>query len=324
VRILAGLIVWNLAVASAQTLPEVPVKELPLAPELADGNPEYSGLAWWADTLVLLPENAYDYLPGIARADLVAAVAADTPAPLTGQSIPLDLNGALDDIPFVDGFEAIVFAEDRVFLLVETMRDAWIVGGMADKETGVTLDPGMTIQLPIRTRVSNTTAEALTWRDGKLICFHEANGANVLESPGAFQWAPGDGPVSPIPAPTLEYRLTDATLPDDAGRFWIANYMYPGDTRKLQPAPDAVTEEYGNGPTHASSDKVERLLEMNATENGIEFTDTPPVLLQLDESTGRNWEGIARLDGHGVLLITDQYPRAILGFIPTSAERPTK
>jgi len=64
-------------------------------------------------------------------------------------------------------------------------------------------------------------------------------------------------------------------------------------------------------------DTVERLLELQLTRHGIERTDKPPVLLQLlNRTTCRNWEGLVRLDQQGFLLMTDEYPAAILAFVP--------
>ena len=48
----------------------------------------------------------------------------------------------------------------------------------------------------------------------------------------------------------------------------------------------------------------------------FELTDTPPILLRLDASVGRNWEGIARLGDRGFLIATDKFPETLLGFVP--------
>ena len=36
----------------------------------------------------------------------------------------------------------------------------------------------------------------------------------------------------------------------------------------------------------------------------------------LGVGVARNWEGIARLEGRGFLLVTDQFPDTILAFVP--------
>ncbi|MGD9316494.1 MAG: hypothetical protein PVG56_06655, partial [Anaerolineae bacterium] len=74
------------------------------------------------------------------------------------------------------------------------------------------------------------------------------------------------------------------------------------------------------GPTHAQAETVERLLEFEYSESGIDLVDRPPIQLELMDSflggLGRNWEGLARLDDRGFLLVTDLFPGTILGFVP--------
>ena len=53
--------------------------------------------------------------------------------------------------------------------------------------------------------------------------------------------------------------------------------------------------------------------------DGITFVDRAPVQLELPGEDARNWEGIVRLDDVGFLLVTDQYPQTILGFVPVPA-----
>ena len=104
---------------------------------------------------------------------------------------------------------------------------------------------------------------------------------------------------------------------DDSGRFWAINYLYPGDVDKLQPDDDALIRQYGQGPSHAQSEIVERLVEFQIVDGKISRTQTPPIQLELAASgEARNWEGIARLDGLGFLIVTDQHPETILGFVP--------
>ena len=54
---------------------------------------------------------------------------------------------------------------------------------------------------------------------------------------------------------------------------------------------------------------------MDRAGNKIVRTSTPPIQLYLEEKS-RNWEGLARVDGKGFLMIVDEHPRTILAFIP--------
>ena len=95
----------------------------------------------------------------------------------------------------------------------------------------------------------------------------------------------------------------------------MINYFFPGDTF-LNPAPDSLAEDYGEGDTHSRSDTVERLVELQLSEDGIVLSDTEPIQLELaGDQTSRDWEAIARLDDLGLLLATDQYPETIFGFV---------
>jgi hypothetical protein len=113
--------------------------------------------------------------------------------------------------------------------------------------------------------------------------------------------------------------VTDATAVDGNGRFWVINYLYPGDITKLNIAQDGIAAQFGMGATHAASQTVERLIELQLITDGITLTDTPPIQLELlPDDEARNWEGIVRLDDAGFILATDKFPETILGFV----ERP--
>ncbi len=122
-------------------------------------------------------------------------------------------------------------------------------------------------------------------------------------------------PQGVIFSPNLEYRITDATPADEQGRFWVMNYFFPGDT-KIAAQTDALKQKYGFPTAQAQSKIVERLVQFQWQENQIKLVDRPPIYLQLmPDDTARNWEGLARLDERGFLLVTDQYPQTIFGFV---------
>jgi hypothetical protein len=101
--------------------------------------------------------------------------------------------------------------------------------------------------------------------------------------------------------------------------FWVSNYLWPGDTAKLDPAPgpEDIKPEAGS---HTRLPQVERLVEMRVEADRVVRTARPPVWLALDPPAGRNWEGIARLDAMGFLLVSDAHPETIFGFVPMPLE----
>jgi hypothetical protein len=151
--------------------------------------------------------------------------------------------------------------------------------------------------------------------DVEILTIYEANGEAVNPDPVAHRFSPDLAELAPVPFLNIEFRVTDATTVDEAGRFWAINYFFPGDT-DLAAAVDPLADEFGEGQTHLQSDVVERLVQLQVTPDGIVFTGEAPIQLQLLPEDARNWEGIVRLDDDGFLLVTDKFPETILGFVP--------
>ena len=72
---------------------------------------------------------------------------------------------------------------------------------------------------------------------------------------------------------------------------------------------------FKEGKTHRNSDSVERLIELEISDDKIQLSGREPIQLQLSEKNSRNWEAIVRIDDKGILIATDKYPEMILGFI---------
>jgi hypothetical protein len=300
---------------------------LALAPPLDQASMEISGLTWYGDTLVVLPQypargsaEGERTLYGIARSNLERAVR-DSTVRLDPFPIPLHGNGFNDHAHVYEGCEAIAFRDGEVFVLVEGNGDG---AGMEGYLIRGTVEPGLRgihlrasdeRSLPMQARLRNMSYEALTVRGDTVLALFEANGARVNATPQMLRFADGRQALDPLSFPTLEYRLTDATALDAEHRFWVTNYFYPGERKVLTPGPDSLALRYGAGATHQSSEVVERLVEYRYTPRGIHRTDTPPVWLQLGGGTGRNWEGVARF-GDGFLIATDKFPTTILAYVP--------
>jgi hypothetical protein len=95
----------------------------------------------------------------------------------------------------------------------------------------------------------------------------------------------------------------------------VINYLYSGDDFSRE-ASDPLGAQYGIGKTHQTNFNVERLVEFQYSDSGIQRVNRAPIQLVLEGLEGRNWEGIARLDDRGFLLITDRYPTTLFGFVP--------
>jgi hypothetical protein len=306
--------------ASTATGSEQPVELIPLAGEVADASAEVSGLAWHDDSLILLPQYPERFGKGdgalfaLPKADILSYLDGKSSAPLQPMKIKLSAAGLKESVPNFQGYEAIGFHGDQVFMTIEAGAGkdmhGYLVSGKMERNE-ITLDASKVVEIRLPIQSENHSDEALVVTDDKVLTFYELNGADLVPQPAAqaFDFELNSEPG--ISFPHLEYRVTDAAFAN--GKIWVINYFYPGDTDML-PSVDPLAEKYGEGSTHAQYDQVERLVELNYSDTGITLTDTAPVQMSLVEDS-RNWEGLVLLDQRGFLVATDKYPSTLLGFV---------
>lgn len=322
---------------------ETPVQFIMLAGPAASRDAEISSLAWYGDYLVLVTENPFLYADGessgaffaLEKDDLLDYLAAEDPEPLEPFPVPIyspDIYDAVSgfEVAF-DGFEAITFvdapnafAADQVFLTIEadtvsetdpTMRGYLVWGTVLGDLEGIELHLDDFISLPPQTDFNNMSYESLLNLGDSLVALYEVNGETVNPDAVGYEVVLADGTVSTMPIDNLSFRLTDVTSVDADHRFWAINYFFPGEDFLADPN-DPLFAAYGMGTSQASYGGYERLVEYEVTDAGLVQVDRAPVqLLQTEDSRGRNWEGIARLDDLGLLIVTDRYPQTLLGLV---------
>jgi len=310
---------------------EVAIVPLPLEGPAARNTAEISGMAWYGDALILLPQfpRRDTDLPGgalyaLPKAEILARIDGQTAAPLRPSLIPINSAEVQRAIGGFEGFEAVAFSADRIYLTIEAgpgqqMKSYLVSGEIAPDLSAIHLQTSAPLEVPLDVQISNYSNEALLVDGERLLLFYEANGAAFNPTPRAYVYTLDLQPAGTLSLPSLEYRLTDASAVDAQGRFWVSNYFFPGDV-KILPERDPLAEQYGQGSTHAGASVVERLVEFQLPRqpgNAITFSGTPPLQLQLAEGqVARNWEGLVLLDERGFLLITDKFPETILAFLP--------
>lgn len=322
---LGGLFTPEQAVAPTAT--EQPVTSIPLTGALADRDAEVSGLAWYGEYLILLPQypnfsSEYQgdgFLYALPRADILKFLAVKNSAPLEPIAIPLNDASLAAVIQDYQGFEAIAISGDRVFLTIEAgegadMRGYLIAGEVAPDLSVVTLDIDGMVENPLQDQQDNKSDESMLIVGDQILTFYEVNGEGLVLNHVANVFDFDLNFVKTVSFPTIEYRVTDAASTEKASLFWVINYFFPGD-EDLKPAVDPLAQKFGLGPTHSQFETVERLVEMQYGPNGIVLTNTPPIQLTLLADASRNWEGLVLLDGRGFLLITDKFPETILAFV---------
>ena len=318
----------------------VPVLGICLAGEAAARGNEYSGLAWHGDELFLLPQWSPRGLararsqPGFVRpwvyripgARLRAWVDGRDRAPITPERVPFDTLDLANN-PDYQGFEAIAFDGDRAALTVERgdrdRMSGLLLTARLDPVRGLVLDrDALTLEVPMRS--DNHAYEALTRVDGSWLALFELNGMNTsCATPATRIDGRGGDPVA-VAVEAIPYRITDATTADADHRFWVTQYSYRevGDTAECERsirAAQCFQEVVDCDPHGGVTRSVERLLELR--DEGTAVRTTGRVIRLLREERARNWEGVARLDDKGFLVVTDEWPRTILGFVP-SADQP--
>jgi hypothetical protein len=294
------------------------ITTIELAGAIADPNAELSGLTWHGDTLILLPQYPERFGAGdgalfaIPKQDILNVLDGKSTAPITPTEIKLIATGLKESIPGFQGYEAIGFHGDQVFMSIEAGEGAenmrgYLVSGII-KDNEIKIDTQKVIPIPLPIPSDNHTDEALVVTEDKVLTFFEINGAELNPKPVVEVFDFNLNHAASISFPNIEYRVTDAALTAD-NKIWVINYFFPGDTDML-PKVDPLAQPGDN----KQYEQVERLVELNYGETGVTLTDSAPVQIPL-VADARNWEGLALLDGRGFLLVTDKFPSTILGFI---------
>jgi len=302
---------------------EVMPVEIPLNGEAAERSLEMSGLAWYGDYLILMPQYVKKEAPGfyvVSKTKIQRWLNGNRSDSLTPEKIDLIQPQYDLMIPGYQGFEALTFSGKDVYLIIEsknndTMRSFLIKGKMDLRRKKLTINSDAMEEIPLPIQIENMGIESILKFKYRLLTLYEVNGANVNPKPAGYFYNTGLKPKGEVSFPHLEYRLTDVTEVDGQGRFWAVNFFWPGERKRLKPAHDSVLDGTIKGETHSKFEHLERLVEYRLNADEIVRTDSKPIQLVLNKIS-RNWEGLVRLENQGFLMIVDEHPRTILAFVP--------
>ena len=322
------------AAATTETPIQAPPKEasvqiIPVAGELSQPDAEISGMAWYGDLLLMLPQYPERYPSQSSTSSLFAATKSEILGYLDGRvsgsikasRIPIYNANFVEDIPGYEGFEAIAINNDQVMLSIEAndggvMRGFLIQGQIQVDGSSIKLDPGSLVEIPVPIQLFNASYETLVFSHGNALAFFEANGRDINPEPRVAVSDLDLEAFMQVSLNNIEYRITDATDIDSEGYFWVLNIFMPIEFWFYTNS-DPLTIQYGRGETHRDNYHVERLLEFKYNDGQITLSKKPPLYLELiDDVNARNWEALVRLDDHGFLAMTDTYPETILAYIP--------
>jgi len=308
---------------------EAAVQRIPLDGALSLPEVEISGMAWYGDKLIILPQYPDNYrtetgLPGlfaISKSDLLDVLDGEKKDPIGSIRIPINNTQVAEQIPGYEGFEAIAINGDQVYLAIEAnylgeMKAYFIQGSISQDGFSIDLNPDSLLELELPAQIFNAAFESLVVIDNQVLALFEANGHELNPEPKALKIDPLLGTLTKIDSENFEYRFTDATKPDSDGNFWVLNVFVPIEFWYYTNS-DPISEQFGKGKSHQGNNHVERLLELKYNDGKIQLSGKPPLYIELiEEASSRNWEAITRLDERGFLVMSDTYPGTILGFIP--------
>ena len=314
---------------ATDSLLEASVQLIPIDGAISFPEAEVSGMTWFGDLLLILPQYPKDYLspvgsPGIfalPKADILTYLDGSSSGPLESEIIPITNTQFTAQIPGYEGFEAIAIDGNSVYLSIEAndrgvMQGYLIQGLIASDGSSIDLVPGSLTEVPTPVQIFNSAYETLIASGGKVLAFFEANGRDLNPGAYALLYDPQSRAFSELDLDQIEYRFTDSTELDADGKFWVLNVFMPIEFWFYSNS-DAVADQFGRGNSHLEYNHVERLLELKYNEGQITLSGKAPLYLEfIDDANARNWEALVRLDDRGFLAMTDTYPGTVLGFIP--------
>ena len=291
-----------------------PIQEIELEGIITNPKQEISGMDWYNDNLFLLPENLGGYLFMVKKNEIQKQLSLQKGSIKPMKTI-FNTPDYSKSIPGFDGFEAIAFYENSIYVTIEADENGEMVGYIAwgnidpiSYEINILEKNIQKISTPIQ--IDNLSYESIIRHENNLLLLYEANGSSLRKDPYQLLISLNDFSSKKIKGPNIEYRITDATKVRK-NKFWAINYYWPGDKKNLKPSLDKLSK---NKKTN-SDQTIERLVEFKIKKNSISLTRKKPINLILEEGNSRNWEAIVRFGESGFLIATDKYPRMILAYI---------
>ena len=207
---------------------EAKVQEIKLSGLITDKKQEISGMDWYQDRLFLLPENMGGFLFSISKGEILNAIKSGKKLPITPKKTRFKTPDYSSLIKGFDGFEAIAFNGNKVYITIEAEHNGEMVsyftwGKIDSKSLEVVINEKdlQAIKTPIQ--LNNISFESIIINDKDIVMIYEANGSNLRKSPTQTVFSPKSKSISQINFPNIEYRITDATRIDNDGRFWAIN-----------------------------------------------------------------------------------------------------
>ncbi len=291
--------------------------KIELSGDIAERHFEASGMAWYKDNLVILPQFPHKWARKydgamffVSKERVESYINGENRNPIKGEKIEFVAEG-LDAIGKTkgSGYEAITFVYDTVYVSIESVSGnesvSYLIKGTIDFEKKrIVLNANSKFEVKSQTQIHNMGEETIFSFKNNIYAIHEANGVNVNKAPYVTRLNRNLKNEEKIPFPNIEYRITDATHVDSTGKFYVTNYFYPGEFEKLKP----------NLSDEKINTAIEQILEFQILDDKIKRTEKNPIIISDHKNKdGSNWEGIVKFNS-GFLLITDMFPETVLSY----------
>ena len=321
----------NKEIGSNNLINEITVTNIPLKGEISAKNSEISGMCWYGDNLILLPQYPSNFDSNIGkiffikRSSIFNSIYGKDTSSIMPDYYSINLDEFKDLFKIGSGFESITINENTAYFTIEHLNNGktetiLICGEIDSVRKSIELNKESFIKDPAELYIHNISDESILYFSENIIPIYEVFGKNINKNPKVSVFNNKLEFIKKIDFPNIEYRITDVTSVDETGKFWAINYFYPGDNKKLNPAEDKIILDHGIGKSHYLYDPVERLIQLQINENEIVLTDQPPIYLELMHNNSRNWEALVKFGNKGFLIATDTFPGTILAFVEYKTE----
>lgn len=295
----------------------IKIDEIFLEGDIINPDNEISGMDWHQGLLFLIPENLNNYIYAIPKTEIDEYFLSTNPPSIIPKKIKFNCPNYNDLIEGFEGFEAIAFSKGKVFLLIEANSNNYMKGFIVwgtfnyEAET-IFISKSNLLEVDTPIQIDNMSYESIVVDGDNLILLYEANGINLQKVPEHLVFSIDDFSISKINSINIEYRITDATKIDSDGRFWCINYLWPGDKIRLKPHKEIY---FNDIQLNKNFKQVERLIELELKDKKILLSKNQHIKFRLDTDVSRNWEGVVRYNNDSFIVVTDKYPRMILGLV---------
>lgn len=310
--VLFAMLIFMVSCRESENYGTKNISFIELGGDLAERSIEASGLTWYGNNLIVLPQFPHKWnlendgaIYFVTKERLEKYIDGNNKTPIIGEKIKFIATG-LDEIGKSrgSGYEAITFKDDTVYVSIESINGnkatSYLVKGIIYfDEKKIVLNAESKFEVKSQTGIHNMGEETIVEFNESIYSIHEANGLNVNKLPTVAKLDNNLRKSEKINFPNIDYRITDATSVDSSGKFFAINYYYPGEFKMLKPQLSDSLKDYA----------IENVLEFQILEDKIVRTDKIPILISDGKSKeGNNWEGIVRFKD-GFLLITDRFPK---------------